>query len=186
MSVEEVMTLGCSVVHKNLSAFLDNQLDTEKRRRIEQHLLECPDCLRKKEELQEVVRHIGNLSIPSVSSRQWEEVHHKLITNIEHIPAKTGLFKFPKWAFAPAGAFVLALLIYLAINIFPLGSQQSSSLSIDVCLQEHSALYSEQIFPTGILPEFAFTETDQTTQEDSSEEQESDLDMLMEAHYGIN
>ena len=178
------MALRCSVVHKNLSAFLDNQLDIEKRRQIEQHLLECLDCLRKKEELQDIVNHVGNLSIPSVSSRQWEEIHHKLITNIEHLPAKTS--KFPKWAFAPAGAFVLALLIYLAINIFPLGSQQSSPLSVDVCLQEHSMLYSEQIFPTGILPEFAFTETDQTTQEDSSDEQDSDLDVLMEAHYGIN
>jgi hypothetical protein len=186
MSVEEVMALRCSVVHKNLSAFLDNQLDIEKRRQVEQHLLECSDCLRKKNELQDIVSHIGNLSIPSVSSRQWEDVHHKLIINIEHIPVKTRLFKFPKWAFAPAGAFVLALLIYLAINIFPLGSQQSSPLSVDVCLQEHSMLYSEQIFPTGILPEFAFTETDQTAQEDNSDEQDSDLDMLMEAHYGIN
>lgn len=184
MSVEEVMALKCSVVHKNLSAFLDNQLDIEKRRQIEQHLSECSDCLRKKNELQDIVSHIGNLSIPSVSSRQWEEVRHKLITNIEHLPAKT--FGFPKWAFAPAGAFVLALLIYLAISIFPLGSQQSGPLSVDVCLQEHSALYSEQIFPTGILPEFAFTETDQTTQEDNSDEQDSDLDVLMEAHYGIN
>lgn len=180
------MALKCSIVQKNVSAYIDDQLDMEKRKQIEQHLLECSDCAKKKEELSDIIHKVGHISIPTVSSQQWEQVHHKLITNIEGLPAKKGLFRFPKWAFAPAGAFVVALLIYVTISIVPFGNQQSSPISVDVCLQEHSMLYSEQIFPTGILPEFAITETDQTTtQEDDSNEQKSDLDTLMEAHYGI-
>lgn len=169
-----------------MSVFIDDQLDIEKRKQIEQHLLECSDCAKKKEELDVIIHRVGSISVPKVSSQQWEQVHSKLITNIESLPAKKGLSWFPKWAFAPAGAFALALLIYITISIVPFGNQQASPISVDVCLQEHSMLYSEQIFPTGILPEFAITETDQTTtQEDTSSEQKSDLDTLMEAHYGI-
>jgi len=178
--------LRCTVVQKKLSVFLDGQLDAEKHRQIEQHLTECSDCLHKKEELQELISHINDLSIPVVSPQQWENTHRKLIANIDKLPAEKRLFNVPKWTFAPAGAFILALLVYVAISIIPFDNHQSQPISVDVCLQEHSILYSEQIFPTGIMPEIAITETDQTTQEEVSDEQTSDLDTLMEAYYGIN
>jgi len=71
--------LRCTVVQKKLSVFLDGQLDAEKHRQIEQHLTECSDCLHKKEELQELISHINDLSIPVVSPQQWENTHRKLI-----------------------------------------------------------------------------------------------------------
>jgi len=180
------MALRCAVIQKNLSAFLDKQLDAGKHRQIEQHLTECSDCRHKKEELKELVGYINDVSIPTVSLQQWENTHRKLIENIDKLPAKKGLFRIPKWTFAPAGAFILALLIYVAISVIPFGGQQYEPIPVDVCLQEHSILYSEQIFPTGIMPEITITETDQTTQEEVSDEPTSDLDPLMEAYYGIN
>lgn len=184
------MVLKCSVIQKNLSAFLDIQLDTDKYRQIENHLSGCPDCMRKKEELLEIIGRVEKITIPKVTSLQWEQNHNRLMSSIEKIPAKKGLLGFPalpKWTLAPVGAFAVALLIFISIIVIPSGNKMSNPISVDICLQEHFSLYSEQIFPAGIMPEFAIIETDQVTQQDvTSDTETSDLDTLVEAHYGIN
>jgi hypothetical protein len=184
------MVLKCSVIQKNLSAFLDNQLDTDKYIQIENHLSGCSDCLHRKEELQEIIGRVERIAIPKVTPLQWEQTHNRLISSIENLPTKKRLLGFPalpKWTLAPVGAFAVALLIFITVFVIPSGNRISNPISVDICLQEHFTLYSKQIFPTGIMPEFAIIETDQVTQQELiSDKETSDLDTLMEAHYGIN
>jgi len=180
------MALRCLEVCKSLSAFLDNQLDVERYKQIEKHISECQDCSQKKIELQKITGQMANISIPSVSDQKWLETRNQLFSRIDNIPLKARHFRFPKWVYIPIGAFALILFVYTGMSIFYLGDQQTNYISVDVCLQEHSALYSEQIFPTGILPEFAITGTEQAIQDEKTKDGSSDLDVLMETHYGIN
>ncbi|MEK7399261.1 MAG: hypothetical protein AAB116_20165, partial [Candidatus Poribacteria bacterium] len=66
------------------------------------------------------------------------------------------------------------------------GNNDSSLMSIDVCLQEHSIFASEQGVSPEILPDFAITDNGQASNNSDSNENTSDIDMLMEAHYGFN
>lgn len=46
--------MNCSWVNKHISSYLDKELDDNERSRLEAHLVECPACSRKLEELRSV------------------------------------------------------------------------------------------------------------------------------------
>ena len=114
--------------------------------------------------------------------QQWDKTRQKLMTNIDGLPHKSRWFRLP--VFIPAGAFVV-LLVLVSIFMFSDG-HDSSLMSIDVCFQEHSIFASEQGVPPEILPDFAITDEIQTSDDSNSNEKTSDIDIFMEAHYGVN
>jgi predicted anti-sigma-YlaC factor YlaD len=174
--------MKCSAIRKNLSAFFDNELSIEARNQIEKHLSECVDCQSELERLREVANQFRGLSISKVLPQQWDETRRKLMTNIDGLPHKARWFRLP--IFIPVGTFVV-LLVLVGIFMFS-GNNDSSLMSIDVCLHEHSIFTSEQGVPPEILSDFAITDNGQTSDDSDSNENTSDIDMLMEAHYGFN
>jgi predicted anti-sigma-YlaC factor YlaD len=174
--------MKCSTIRKNLSAFFDNELNIETKKQIEEHLSECVDCQNELQRLREVANQFRVISVPNVLPKQWDKTRQNLMTNIDSLPHKARWFRLP--IFIPAGAFVI-LLVLAGIFMFS-GNNDSGLISIDVCLQEHSIFASEQSVTPEILPDFAITDSIQTSNSSDSNENTSDIDMLMEAHYGVN
>ena len=135
--------------------------------------------------MRETISRFRDVAIPEVSAGYWETTRQKLLSNVERLSHRVNLFRIPKWEFVPIGAVAAALLLYLLGGVFFFDNNDLSPMSVDVCLQEHS-LFSEQSSPLKIVPEFAVTYNEQSTEKTVSNDSTSELDVLMEAHYGIN
>jgi hypothetical protein len=180
-----VKALNCLTFRKNLSQFLDNELNPKVRTQMKQHLSECIECSLDTEKMKEAISRFRDVTVPDVFPEHWETTRQKLLSSVEHLPHRTILFRIPKWGFIPIGIVTAALLLYLLSGIFFFDNNNLGPISVDVCLQEHS-LFSEQSSPLKIVPEFAVTENSQSKEKTVSDDSTSDLDVLMEAHYGIN
>ena len=177
--------MNCLTFRKNLSQFLDNELNPKVRTQMRQHLSECMECSLDTEKTKEAISQFRNVTVPDVSPENWETTRQKLLSSVENLPHKTALFKIPKWGIIPIGAVAVTLLLYLFSGVFFFNNNDLSPISVDVCLQEHS-LFSEQSSPLKIVPELAVTYDEQSTEKTVSNESTSELDVLMEAHYGTN
>jgi hypothetical protein len=180
-----VKALNCLTFRKNLSQFLDNELNPKVRTQMKQHLSECIECSLETEKMREAISRLKGLTVPDVSPEHWETTRQQLLSSVEHLPHRMILFRIPKWGFIPIGTVTAALLLYLLSGVFFFDNNDLGPMSVDVCLQEHS-LFSEQSSPLRIVPELAVTYNEQSTEKTVSNESTSELDVLMEAHYGIN
>ena len=178
------MKLRCSSFRKNLSAFLDNELDLRKRKHMELHISECEDCRREAEKLREMIGIIGGTERSEVPAQLWEGTRRRIETASEQ-PVRTWVFGMPRWGFIPAGALAFVLLLYfLGAQLF-FSEYQAGPMPVTVYLQEHAISSSQQVLPQDILSELTIVQTDQVIEETQFDESISELDMLMEAHYGI-
>ncbi|HGE71234.1 TPA: zf-HC2 domain-containing protein [Candidatus Poribacteria bacterium] len=178
---KEVDDVKCSTVRKNLSAFLDNELDTRTQKQVDEHLSECADCQYELKRLREVAYQFRGLSVPEVTQLQWDETRRKLMSNIDSLPHKFRWFRLP--VFIPVGAFVILLIVFGIFITY--NHNESSLISIDVCYQEHALSTSTQKVPPDIFPDFAIADSIQTVSDSDSDGDKSDIDMLLEAHYGV-
>jgi hypothetical protein len=178
--------LKCYKFRKNLALLLDNEIDLKKRLQMEQHLYTCNDCSYEKEKMEEVINRFKKVSIPEVTKESWDDTRRKLLTNIEQlpIPRKTSIFRIHKWTFVPVGTIAFAILLYMFSGLLFFNHSESGPMSIDVCLEEHSLYSAEQKLPSDILTDISITEIKQT--DEKTDDTESKLDTLLEAHYGIN
>jgi hypothetical protein len=90
------------------------------------------------------------------------------------------------WAVAPAAAAVLIMLLYFAGGQLFFTGYEAEPIPVTVYLEEYALSYSEQILSPDLLPELAIVQTQQSEEGSTSDESMSELDMLMEVHYGIN
>ena len=176
--------MRCSTFRKNLTLFLDNELDLKRRLEMEQHLSACIDCSHETAKMQEAISRFKNISIPEVTTESWDVTRQKLLSNIEQLPRKTSLFKIPKWEFVSVGTIAFAILLYLFSGVLFFNHSESGPMSIDVCLEEHSLFSAEQRLPSDMLSDLAITDTSQSNKK--TDEPESNLDTLLEVHYGVN
>lgn len=110
------MTKKCREIESLLSAYLENELPKEEAKRVAEHLKECPECLNKKETIEELIYKLSDLQ---------EEVPFFLKNRLYNIPEidekkkPAKLFYFPKWVAAAVGTVILFLNLFYFTNIFP-------------------------------------------------------------------
>lgn len=177
--------MRCSSFQKNLSAFIDGELNSRKREQMELHISECTDCHRESERLQEMIGYVKVAPRPEVPSHAWTGTLRKIETADK--PPRAWGFGLPKWGTIPVGTAAFALLLYiLSTQVF--FTTDTGPMSVTVYLQEHELSYSQQVMSPDFLSDLTTTQTDETTGETTdttSEEPTSELDMLVEVHYGI-
>lgn len=178
------MALLCSNVRKNLSAFLDDELGLRERKQVELHISECADCRRETEKLREMIGIIGGMERPEVPVQLWEGTRRKLEATSQ-LPARVPVLRMPRWVFVPAASVVLALLFYFLGGQLLFHRYRTEPIPITVYLQEHALSYSGQVLPSNLLPELATAQAESVTEDVQSDETMSELEVLMEVHYGI-
>lgn len=170
--------------HKNLSAFLDNELSSEDRKQTEQHLSECADCRQELEKLRRTISLIKRVERPEVPSYLWEGTRERLT-----LPYKTG-FRVPRWSFIPVGAVAFTFLMYILISqsFFikqtSFIKQENIQTPIAIYLQEHKSVYSEQASLLDSYSGLTSTKVNGSSDKSESNTPTSELDIFMEAHYG--
>ena len=176
--------MRCSSFRKNLSAFLDDELDPRQRKQMELHISACSDCHRETEKLREIIGLVSGTPRPEVPPHLWEETRQRLEAALEH-PDRSWIFNMPKWGLMPAGAAVfVALLLFLGIQFFH--ERGVDPVPLTIYVQEHTLSYSEQVLPSDLLSELTVVQTGEVTEEAQSDEIMSELEMLMEVYYGTN
>ncbi|MGQ9609310.1 MAG: anti-sigma factor family protein [bacterium] len=171
--------MHCSKFQKNLSAYLDGELDLQKKEELEKHLIKCSECRKEKEKISEVVEFVKNSTYPDIPVDLWERIQEKL----EKAPVYSHFMVF-KWVSIPVGAAVFAILLYLLGVTFFFNNPKISPMPIEICLQEHLLFSSEQILPTYISPDLLSTETKETSID--THLGNSEIDMLLEVYYENN
>lgn len=179
------MMLKCSFCRKNLSAFLDGELGPQERRQVELHISDCADCRREMERLRKMVRLVGGMERPEVPAQLWEATQRKLATSSDQ-PIRIWVFRKPVWAIAPAAAAVLMMLLYFAGGQLFFSGYKAERIPVTVYLEEYALSYSEHILSPDLLPELTIVQTQESEVGTTSDESMSELDMLMEVHYGTN
>jgi len=179
-----VITLRCADIRENLSAFLDDELDTQKRKQMELHISKCADCRMEAERLREMIGIIGGTERPRIPAQLWEGTRRR-IEAASQLPARTPVLRMPRWVFVPAAAVVFILLFYFVGGQLFFYSYKTETIPITVYLQEHALSYSEQALPSNLLPGLAIAQAEPVTEDVQSDETMSELEVLMEAHYGI-
>jgi anti-sigma factor RsiW len=178
--------LRCSSFHKNLSAFLDDELDSRKRKQMELHLSECEDCRREAEKLRHMIGIIGSLERPAMPAQLWEGTRQKLAVASETPTRTWRIFNMPTWVFAPAGGVVLAVLVYFLSSQLFFQKYTAEPVPVADYIQEHALSCSEQALTPDLMSELTLVQTGLVAEEAQYDEPMSELEMLMEVHYGTN
>ncbi len=171
--------MSCSKFQKNLSAYIDGELDLRSKEELEKHLMICHNCQREKDRISEVIELVKSSADIDVPDGLWGRVQEKLV----EIPAHSHFALF-KWASIPAGAVIFAILLYFFSTTFFFNSLKTSPMPIDICLQEHLLLYSEQIIPTYVSSDLLNTEAQKTSV--NSQSGNPEIDLLLEVYYENN
>jgi len=110
------MTKKCREIELLLSAYLENDLSKEDAACVAEHLDSCPECLGKKEKMEELISRLSDLQ---------EEVPFFLKNRLYNIPeiiekqAPAKFLYFPKWLAAAVGTIILFLNLFYFTNLFP-------------------------------------------------------------------
>lgn len=123
------MTKKCREIESLLSAYLENELSKEETENVAEHLKNCPECLNKKEIIEELIYKLSDLQ---------EEVPFFLKNRLYNIPEidekkkPVNLFYFPKWLAAAVGTVILFLNLFYFTNIFPPANREMHSFVYSV------------------------------------------------------
>ena len=178
------MILRCSSFHKNLSAFLDHELDSREHKQMEQHISECMDCRQEAEKLQEIIGSVRATPRPETPAQAWAGTLQKIETASEK-PSRAWVFRMQKWGTIPAAAAVFVLLLYILSSQMFLHENGTGPMSLADYVQEHEISSAQQVLSPDFLSELTTVQTAETTETVESDEPMSELDMLVEVHYGI-
>jgi hypothetical protein len=137
------------------------------------------------EKLSSMIGLVGSAEHPKAPAQLWEGTRRKLEAASDQ-PIRTRILRMPIWAAIPAGAAVFIILLYSAIGQLFFTKYETDPIPITVYLEEHALSYSEQILSSDLLSELTIVQMEQFTENAPSDEQMSELDMLMEVHYGTD
>jgi hypothetical protein len=118
------MTKKCRDIESLFSAYLEKELPKEEMDMVAEHLKDCPECLRKKERMEEIIFRLSDLQ---------EEVPFFLKNRLYNIPetsekkAPAQILFFPKWIAAAIGTVILFLNLFYFTNIFPSANREMHS-----------------------------------------------------------
>jgi hypothetical protein len=103
----------CRKVRKNLSAFVQGELEPRTENLVRLHLKECPSCRDELIEIQEGIRFADHLQVITAPAELWESIEEKIgkqQTQIEMLPRRRLTLRF---AFALVAIVVLSLIFWL-------------------------------------------------------------------------
>ncbi|MCB4757518.1 MAG: zf-HC2 domain-containing protein [Elusimicrobia bacterium] len=145
MNVHEEMEL--------LSAYLDEQLESAQRARIEIHVQSCPDCraeLNKLKSLKTFLQKLPNRSMPaalvtSLEARAAEQLNRKSWVDWLMLPR----------IWVPASAFALSV---LALTMWPRpNAVEENSIPVESILAAHHRYVEENAVPSSDLSSDGFS-----------------------------
>ena len=124
--------MRCSYAKKIISEYIDGDLDSGRKARLENHLSQCPDCRKVLKDLQTIVSDAQELQELSPPDKTWQKIESRLET-------KQPLVTFPvsparKWYALPGFRFAMAaaamvLIIVGALTFGPFFSRQGQMIS---------------------------------------------------------
>jgi hypothetical protein len=110
------MTRKCREIESLLSAYLENELSKEEFDHVAGHLNLCPECLQKKEKIEELIFKLSGLQedVPFFLKNRLYNISE---TVEKKVPVE--ILYFPKWLAAAVGTIILFLNLFYFTNIFP-------------------------------------------------------------------
>ncbi len=117
--------MNCNDVKDNLSLYIDDELNEDEKKLMDEHLKNCPECSRELEEYKKLIQMLNELPDEEPPAGYCKRLHEKLmnakltekeeseIAKITDAPKKIGnsRFKWVKYA-GLAASLVLILLVY--------------------------------------------------------------------------
>ena len=122
--------MRCSYAKKIISEYIDGDLDSGRKARLENHLSQCPDCRKVLKDLQTIVSDAQELQELSPPDKTWQKIESRLET-------KQPLVTFPvsparKWYALPGFAMAAAAMVLIivgALTFGPFFSRQGQMIS---------------------------------------------------------
>ena len=174
--------MKCSAFRRNLSAFLDHELNDREEQQMKEHLSQCEACRRETEQMRMMVSIVADTPRPQLPPRLWEETRQRL----ETVTPQRAFPAISRWSFIPVAAAILILVLYLAGSHFALLGSGSEAPSIALYLQEHTLSQSEDVLAPNPVSELTLARMEQPVGGTEASESVPDLELLMEVHYGTN
>lgn len=178
--------MRCSKVTKNLSAFIDGELNPQESKIVEAHILECASCNREVEKLREMIGIVGKTEKPLPPFDLWEGTCRKIEESSKSPVGWLVGFRAPRWVLFPAGAVIALLIVYFTASQFIFHQGKTEQVPVTVYLQEHARFYSEQMLPAMVSTELTIAQNGHASDDLNDNEPMSEIDLLMEVHYGVN
>lgn len=124
--------MTCHEIEERLSAYLDDALPAEERKRLEEHLTACPSCARSLADLRKTVGLVRDLE--EVEPPPW--LKQKIMNRVrEEAAPKRGILRalfFPLHIKVPVQAFALILVAVLAFQVYRTGEPERQALDLPV------------------------------------------------------
>jgi hypothetical protein len=117
--------MTCREIEERLSAYLDEPLPAEERRKVEEHLASCRSCARVLADLRKTVGLVRGLG--EVEPPPW--LRQNIMTRVREdaAPKKKGILKtlfFPLHIKVPIQAFAMVLIAVLAFQVYRTGEPE--------------------------------------------------------------
>jgi anti-sigma factor RsiW len=110
------MKWRCALIQKWWPAYLDGDLSSFWRQRLELHLQGCPACREELAGLQEVIRRVRAAAVPDQDPAFWQTFHRELHLKLaQSVPAPEPS-RFLKIPYYLLGAPALAVLVFWAFT----------------------------------------------------------------------
>jgi len=133
--------MNCNEIKDLLSLYVDDELNEEEKKMVEEHLQNCEDCQKELEEYKKIIQALKNLPEEEPPVGYCKRLHEKLLS--EEAPNKIINAEIPKkktnnrfvWVKygGLAAAFVLVFVVYAINNpgMLNMGNAKSESIAYD-------------------------------------------------------
>jgi len=175
--------MRCKKVKRELSAFIDGEVTPKLKGEIEEHLRQCADCFSEHQKFKLMIQQTANTPRITPPPSMFLEVRRRIRS-----AEKTGKkFRFPrKVVFVPSivAVVVVLLLTTLMLNYnvlhFGNGAVEGEILAMNVYLQQHTNLSSEQFLPQIVGSGYTVAQNGMTVKNESIPDE---LNSLLQYHY---
>jgi hypothetical protein len=164
--------MKCKLARKMLADYVNDVLEPEDSRLIQEHIAECDPCRRELDVLKKVLRLIDDVKVEYPPASVWENFLHDLHRRIESEAAlafkkqqKRFLYLLPGWI-ASAAAVVLVIFVSAMLGYYPFaGSVRSQGAKEDIEVVQDSSpslveYSSEPVLVAGMISEVLITEVE--------------------------
>ena len=101
--------MRCKCVRKQVSAYIDGEVRSRRRVRLEKHVAECSECDRYRESLSRLVESVRRIDTVEPSTEFWSATMRRIRTTMK-VP-RTALSLAPKWVPAVIACLAVAMCI---------------------------------------------------------------------------
>lgn len=181
-------------IKKQLSAYLDDELSSSQRKRMEKHLSKCEECSELLDELREISEGVASLR-QEASEDLWFGIN----ANLETVPSEVQrdstqgriwrlerVYSIMK-PLAAAAVIVIVLLstFFILTSVYEQPKTTSQNTPIDIYLTAHTQSYSQKILVPEPTIDLVGTQANiQSNQQEQQTEYNSDIDFYLSVYMG--